>query len=77
MFEMGSAVADAMSRKGRGSYIPFQMSGGQSQGQAFGGSNPFMGGTGTSSGGMHFGGQQPQSGGQAFRMPRKPLAFTA
>jgi hypothetical protein len=76
MFEMGSAVADAMSRKGRGSYIPFQMSGGQSQGQTFGGSNPFLG-AGTSSGGsgMGFAGGQSQSGGQLFH--RKPLAFTA
>lgn len=78
MFEMGSAVADAMSRKGKGSsYMPFfQMGGGQTGGQSFGGANPFMSGTGTSSGGMSFGGHS-QSGGQAFRMPRKPLAFTA
>lgn len=75
-FEMGAAVADAMSRKGKGSYIPFQMQSG-TQEQGFGGSNPFMGantGTGTGAGGglSQFGGQPDRQ----YR-PRKPLTFVA
>lgn len=77
-FEMGAAVADAMSRKGRGgSYVPFQ----QSSQQLFGGDgfaqgNPFMGaggGTGSGTGFTASGGQAQQQ----FYRPRKPLAFTA
>lgn len=75
-FEMGSAVADAMSRKGRGSYIPFRMQsdtqGGQ---QGFTGSNPFAGSGGGMQSGMSFGSQAQSH--QQFRMPRRPMAFMA
>jgi hypothetical protein len=72
-FEMGAAVADTMSRKGKGSYIPFQMQSDTQQEQGFGNENPFMGaGTGSGSSLSQFGGQPNQQ----FR-PRKPLAFIA
>ncbi|WP_303673891.1 hypothetical protein [Vampirovibrio chlorellavorus] len=74
-FEMGAAVADAMSRKGKGgSYVPFQRSSGGESG--FANANPFMGsggGLGAGSGFSAFGGQADPN---AYR-PRKPLAFTA
>lgn len=73
-FEMGAAVADAMSRKGKGAtYIPFRMQS-DTQEQGFGGSNPFMGANAGAggSGGSQFGGQADQQ----YR-PRKQLAFTA
>lgn len=74
-FEMGAAVADAMSRKGKGgSYVPFQRSSGGESG--FANANPFMGsggGLGAGSGSSAFGGQADPN---AYR-PRKPLAFTA
>ncbi len=74
-FEMGASVADAMSRKGKGSsYVPFQRSSGGESG--FANANPFTGsggGLGSGSGFNAFGGQANQN---AYR-PRKPLAFTA
>lgn len=72
-FEMGAAVADAMSRKGRGAgYMPFRMQS-DTQEQGFGGSNPFLGANAGSSGGSQFGGEAGQ---QQYR-PRRQLAFTA
>lgn len=75
-FEMGAAVADAMSRRGRSAgYLPFGM---QTSGQGSGGfsqQNPFLGtGTGTSGGFSNLMGGQSD---QQFRQPRKPLAFIA
>lgn len=74
-FEMGANVADAMSRKGKGSsYVPFQRSSGGESG--FANANPFTGsggGLGSGSGFNAFGGQANQN---AYR-PRKSLAFTA
>lgn len=76
MFDMGGAVADAASRKGSGSYIPFRMQSDAQGQQGFAGSNPFAG---NNSGGMQSSmsfGSQSQSN-QQFRMPRKPMAFIA
>ncbi|WP_373532356.1 hypothetical protein [Vampirovibrio sp.] len=75
-FEMGAAVADAMSRKGKNSYMPFQMQSGPQE-QGSGNANPFLGagagtGSGSGAGSSQFGGQANQH----FR-PRKPLAFSA
>ncbi len=61
-FSLGASVADAMSRKGSGGYIPFNMSSGGGQG---GQPSPFMMG-----GGM-------ASGGRSSQQQRKPLAFIA
>ena len=74
-FEMGSAVADAMSRKGRGSYIPFQMQSDAQGQQSFTGSNPFAGSGGGMQSGMSFGSQAQSN--QQFRAPRRPMAFMA
>jgi hypothetical protein len=84
-FNLGGAVSDAMNRKGRGGYIPFQMQG-QDAGTSGGGAgaSPFFG-SGSQQGGMGFGAGQ---GGMSFgmgsgnqgdqpRQRRRPLAFTA
>ncbi len=71
-FEMGGAVADAASRKGRSAmYMPFQMDSG-SQGQGFANANPFTGGRLQS--GMSFGGQ---TGAEQQFQRRRPMAFMA
>lgn len=79
-FTMGGSVSDAMSRRGSGGYIPFQMQS-QDQGMMSGGTGS-GGFSGHQQQGMSFGGGQSQSG-TAFggqqqpRQQRKPLAFTA